>query len=344
MPKSADAFRTISEVSDWLETPAHVLRFWESKFSQVKPVKRAGGRRYYRPADMRLLGGIKKLLHDDGMTIKGVQKVLREQGIKHVASLSAPLDEEVEAADGGITLDAEPLESTGATVVDFKSSSRKEDATSSAPPAAEPEPDVEAEDEPHHASSTTSKVASSMPADDNVSPPSEAPDTLAADAPDSVAIDDSATTPTQAPDTLAGGVPDSAEDTVLNALAETGYASEPPETSGTDASETAQDDASPVETVMPSFLHQRDTEDAPQDAPAATGDDTATAAKDAPDTLPAPATVDIPDDPEDDIATKAGFLSHLLDHAGPIAPETARELAPLMDRLRKLHDGTSAKA
>lgn len=73
---------------DWLETPAHVLRFWESKFTQVKPVKRAGGRRYYRPADMELLGGIKKLLHDEGMTIKGVQKILREQGVKHVAGLS----------------------------------------------------------------------------------------------------------------------------------------------------------------------------------------------------------------------------------------------------------------
>lgn len=88
MKKAPDAFRTISEVSDWLETPAHVLRFWESKFSQIKPVKRAGGRRYYRPEDMRLLGGIKQLLHNDGLTIKGVQKILREQGIKHVAEMS----------------------------------------------------------------------------------------------------------------------------------------------------------------------------------------------------------------------------------------------------------------
>jgi DNA-binding transcriptional MerR regulator len=93
MTKSPDAFRTISEVAEWLDRPAHVLRFWESKFSQVKPVKRAGGRRYYRPQDMQLLGGIKKLLHDDGMTIKGVQKLLREKGIKHVIALSQPLDE-----------------------------------------------------------------------------------------------------------------------------------------------------------------------------------------------------------------------------------------------------------
>lgn len=92
MAKSRDAFRTISEVSDWLDTPAHVLRFWESKFSQIKPVKRAGGRRYYRPDDMALLSGIKMLLHEQGMTIKGVQKLLRENGVKHVieVGLAAP--------------------------------------------------------------------------------------------------------------------------------------------------------------------------------------------------------------------------------------------------------------
>lgn len=93
MSKSPDAFRTISEVADWLGIQAHVLRFWESKFTQVKPIKRAGGRRYYRPADMLLLGGIKRMLHDDGLTIKGVQKVLREEGMNYVAAMSAPLDE-----------------------------------------------------------------------------------------------------------------------------------------------------------------------------------------------------------------------------------------------------------
>ena len=91
MAKAADAFRTISEVSGWLDTPAHVLRFWESKFTQVKPVKRAGGRRYYRPEDMTLLGGIKVLLHEQGMTIKGVQKLLREKGTRHVAAMSPVL-------------------------------------------------------------------------------------------------------------------------------------------------------------------------------------------------------------------------------------------------------------
>jgi DNA-binding transcriptional MerR regulator len=87
MDKSPDAFRTISEVADHLDTPAHVLRFWESRFPQIKPVKRAGGRRYYRPTDVALLEGIKRLLHDEGLTIRGVQKILREQGIRHVAGL-----------------------------------------------------------------------------------------------------------------------------------------------------------------------------------------------------------------------------------------------------------------
>ena len=92
--KSASAFRTISEVAEVLDTPAHVLRFWESKFSQIKPMKRGGGRRYYRPEDVDLLRGIRELLYEDGLTIKGVQKVLRERGQRHVADLGA----ETEAA------------------------------------------------------------------------------------------------------------------------------------------------------------------------------------------------------------------------------------------------------
>jgi DNA-binding transcriptional MerR regulator len=91
MDKAPDAFRTISEVAEVLETPAHVLRFWESRFPQIKPVKRAGGRRYYRPADVALLSGIRQLLHTEGMTIRGVQKVLREQGVRHVAGLGGDL-------------------------------------------------------------------------------------------------------------------------------------------------------------------------------------------------------------------------------------------------------------
>lgn len=88
MDKSPEAFRTISEVAESLDTPAHVLRFWESRFPQIRPVKRAGGRRYYRPADVALLTGIRHLLHHEGMTIRGVQKILREQGVRHVAGLT----------------------------------------------------------------------------------------------------------------------------------------------------------------------------------------------------------------------------------------------------------------
>ena len=80
--KSAEAFRTISEVADELEMPQHVLRFWESKFSQVKPLKRGGGRRYYRPEDIVLLRKIRALLYQEGYTIKGVQKLLREGQVK----------------------------------------------------------------------------------------------------------------------------------------------------------------------------------------------------------------------------------------------------------------------
>lgn len=104
MQKSRDAFRTISEVAEWLDTPAHVLRFWESKFSQIKPLKRAGGRRYYRPEDMELLSGIKYLLHEQGMTIKGAQKLLRENGVKHVSALGRTLNDTVE-----LTATEEPI-------------------------------------------------------------------------------------------------------------------------------------------------------------------------------------------------------------------------------------------
>jgi len=84
MSKAAQAFRTISEVADELEIPKHVLRFWELKFPQIKPMKRGGGRRYYRPEDVELLKGIRTLLHAEGYTIKGVQKILREQGVDAV--------------------------------------------------------------------------------------------------------------------------------------------------------------------------------------------------------------------------------------------------------------------
>jgi DNA-binding transcriptional MerR regulator len=85
--KSPDAFRTISEVAAELDVPQHVLRFWESRFTQIKPVKRAGGRRFYRPEDVDLLRGIRALLYSDGFTIRGVQKLLKEKGLRHVAGV-----------------------------------------------------------------------------------------------------------------------------------------------------------------------------------------------------------------------------------------------------------------
>ena len=90
--KSPEAFRTISEVSKDLSLPQHVLRFWETKFSQIKPIKRGGGRRYYRPEDVDLLKGIKRLLYNDGYTIRGVQKVIKENGTKKMISKNDSLN------------------------------------------------------------------------------------------------------------------------------------------------------------------------------------------------------------------------------------------------------------
>ncbi len=90
MDKAPDAFRTISEVAEDLNVPQHVLRFWESRFQQIRPMKRAGGRRYYRPDDVELLRGIRHLLYGEGYTIRGVQRILREQGPKFVQAVWQP--------------------------------------------------------------------------------------------------------------------------------------------------------------------------------------------------------------------------------------------------------------
>ncbi|MDZ4393429.1 MerR family transcriptional regulator [Cypionkella sp.] len=148
MEKSPDAFRTISEVADDLETPAHVLRFWESRFPQIRPVKRAGGRRYYRPADVALLTGIKRLLHDEGLTIRGVQKILREQGVRHVAGLSGqPVPDDIDmdaeaaleaalASNFGTRDEADlpPEKAKTATIVALETALRRSE------PKSEPEP------------------------------------------------------------------------------------------------------------------------------------------------------------------------------------------------------------
>jgi DNA-binding transcriptional MerR regulator len=88
LEKAPDAFRTISEVADDLDIPQHVLRFWETRFAQIKPMKRSGGRRYYRPDDVDLLKGIRRLLYSEGYTIRGVQRILKEHGVKSVQALA----------------------------------------------------------------------------------------------------------------------------------------------------------------------------------------------------------------------------------------------------------------
>jgi len=104
--KAPDAFRTISEVADELDIPQHVLRFWESRFPQIKPMKRAGGRRYYRPEDVDLLRGIKHLLYAEGYTIRGAQGILRDKGQKFVQSVWQPgaadaADDQLESPEAG---------------------------------------------------------------------------------------------------------------------------------------------------------------------------------------------------------------------------------------------------
>lgn len=84
MAKGPEAFRTISEAADELSVPQHVLRFWETKFPFIRPMKRAGGRRFYRPSDIAVLKGVRRLLHDEGYTIKGVQRLHREHGVKRL--------------------------------------------------------------------------------------------------------------------------------------------------------------------------------------------------------------------------------------------------------------------
>ncbi len=105
--KSPDAFRTISEVAEDLDIPQHVLRFWETRFSQIKPLKRGGGRRYYRPDDVALLKGIRRLLYGEGYTIKGLQRILKEQGPRHVQAIGRGGPISLPPADGSARSDTE---------------------------------------------------------------------------------------------------------------------------------------------------------------------------------------------------------------------------------------------
>ncbi|MEM9048623.1 MAG: MerR family transcriptional regulator [Pseudomonadota bacterium] len=135
MKKSPQAFRTISEVAEALDIPAHVLRFWESRFPQLRPMKSSGGRRYYRPDDVDLLRGIRDLLYHDGMTIKGVQKIFREQGQKAVAERGRRLDAQT---NSGKRTEAEALWDESDLVDDLEAGADDGAAATDAP--ADPSP------------------------------------------------------------------------------------------------------------------------------------------------------------------------------------------------------------
>ena len=107
MDKSPDAFRTISEVAEDLDVPQHVLRFWESRFAQIKPLKRGGGRRYYRPEDVDLLRGIRHLLYGEGYTIKGVQRIFKAEGVRFVQSIGRGDERAPARPPGGAGEDSE---------------------------------------------------------------------------------------------------------------------------------------------------------------------------------------------------------------------------------------------
>jgi DNA-binding transcriptional MerR regulator len=113
LTKGPDAFRTISEAAEELGVPQHVLRFWETRFSFIRPMKRAGGRRFYRPQDLIVLRGVRRLLHEEGYTIKGVQKLHREQGVQRLvqAAEGAPITDVYDDID--VFDDAEPIVDPG---------------------------------------------------------------------------------------------------------------------------------------------------------------------------------------------------------------------------------------
>jgi DNA-binding transcriptional MerR regulator len=141
LDKAPDAFRTISEVADDLDIPQHVLRFWETRFAQIKPMKRSGGRRYYRPDDVDLLRGIRRLLYGEGYTIRGVQRILKEHGIASVQRLAdasavasfgaieevigQSILEQDDEAEPGIDVDDDDYEGTDG--IDFRLLERDED-------------------------------------------------------------------------------------------------------------------------------------------------------------------------------------------------------------------------
>lgn len=322
MAKSAEAFRTISEVAEWLETPAHVLRFWESKFSQVKPVKRAGGRRYYRPTDMQLLGGIKKLLHEDGMTIKGVQKILREQGAKHVITFSQPLDEVTEAEASDLAHDVtEKGDTIDATVLSFQrdkevpDEAEAEDITAEEPPAAEVEDAVPTEPQDQGAP----VAAEAQPATDpSLAQPAEIE-------PEPDAVSDTAPEPSPSapsepePTTEAATAPEVESAPTPEPLPET--PSEPELTASAEPSAEGEAAQEPETPVMPSFFKHHESDATSENADAAPE-------------APQVKQVDVPEDPDDAGMGETGVLSLLAAQKSPLSHEIVDELKALAEHLK----------
>jgi len=176
--KAPDAFRTISEVADELDLPQHVLRFWESRFHEIKPMKRGGGRRYYRPDDIDLLRGIRHLLYGEGYTIRGVQRILREQGAKFVQEVwqeGAPQPphgvveeqeefvEEPVLGDSGLSEEPQGLRERLSSLIGRDLADRQSDAATRVEPplASAPVPQIDPTDRVVHGAA---QVESSMPA------------------------------------------------------------------------------------------------------------------------------------------------------------------------------------
>jgi DNA-binding transcriptional MerR regulator len=309
MAKSADAFRTISEVAEWLEVPAHVLRFWESKFTQVKPVKRAGGRRYYRPSDMRLLGGIKALLHDEGMTIKGVQKLLREEGVQHVAALSQDLED----GSGDQTFDmATPNPSAPAQVLAFER------------PGARPE--------------DKSAATEDMTGDDAGDTPPATAATETKESPDAPPFETTRTMPASESDPEPETGPEPEAETA--APVESAPKPEPPADTGPEPEPASppKDDPYPKppaapEDTPPDNIFADDIADRPQADPEQEPADTR-AEPSAPAAPSLPPLPDLPADPADDVPGAPGTLNALAALKRPVSRDLAAELAGLSRRLR----------
>jgi DNA-binding transcriptional MerR regulator len=177
LDKAPDAFRTISEVAEDLDLPQHVLRFWETRFQQIKPMKRGGGRRYYRPDDVDLLRGIRHLLYGEGYTIRGVQRMLKDHGVRFVQNVwkaDAPQpasdEEEVEAVARPLPRGAQRHEEGAhrrlfGLLPSFLASDREAEAERVEPSAAAQPLDVEPEEipGPMHVAAAPARVAAASP-------------------------------------------------------------------------------------------------------------------------------------------------------------------------------------